>query len=66
VPQPDSSEQPATGNELPIKFELKRTVSEGDWAPFQDIDYRIRQMEREMPPQPENSEANPANIPVRE
>ena len=46
-----------------VKFELKRTITDKDWAPFQDIDYRIRQMEREAPPQPENSEANPANIP---
>lgn len=48
-----------------VKFELKRTITNEDWTPFQDIDYRIRQMEREMPPQPENSEANPANIPPR-
>jgi hypothetical protein len=66
VSPPDTAQEQSTAKELPIKFELKRTVSEGNWAPFQDIDYRIRQMEREMPPQPENSEANPANIPGRE
>lgn len=66
VPLPDSGQGEAKDHELPVKFELKRTVTDTDWAPFQDIDYRIRQMEREMPPQPENSEANPANIPARQ
>lgn len=50
---------------LPVHFELKRTVVNKDWAPFEDFDYRIRQIERDMPPQPANSEANPANIPSR-
>lgn len=48
-----------------INVVLKRTVSDRDFVPFEDFEYRIRQMEREMPPQPENSEANPQNIPLR-
>lgn len=48
-----------------INVVLKRTVSDRDFVPFEDFEYRIRQMEREMPPQPENSEANPQNIPPR-
>lgn len=62
--EPEKKEQSDDAAVAPVvKFELKRTVTDKDWTPFQDIDYRIRQMEREMPPQPENSEANPANIP---
>ena len=59
----DSTGEP--GVQPVVKFELKRTITDKDWAPFQDIDYRIRQLEREAPPQPANSEANPANIPPR-
>jgi hypothetical protein len=48
-----------------INVVLKRTVSDRDFVPFEDFEYRIRQMEREMPPQPADSEANPQNIPLR-
>jgi hypothetical protein len=57
--QKDEAEKPA------INVVLKRTVSDRDFVPFEDFDYRIRQMEREMPPQPADSEANPQNIPPR-
>lgn len=52
-------------DEPAINVVLKRTVSNRDFVPFEDFEYRIRQMEREMPPQPQNSEANPQNIPPR-
>jgi hypothetical protein len=73
--RPDATPEPAATAEAvePEKKEekpainvvLKRTVSDRDFVPFEDFDYRIRQMEREMPPQPADSEANPQNIPPR-
>ena len=64
VQLPSTTKEGATAGEEPrVNVTLKRTVTDPDWAPFQDIDYRIKMMERQMEPQPANSEANPANIP---
>ncbi len=61
----EAVEPEAKKDEPAINVVLKRTVSDRDFVPFEDFEYRIRQMEREMPPQPQNSEANPQNIPPR-
>jgi hypothetical protein len=61
----EAVEPEAKKDEPAINIVLKRTVSDRDFVPFEDFEYRIRQMEREMPPQPQNSEANPQNIPPR-
>jgi hypothetical protein len=54
----DEEEKPA------INVVLKRTVSDRDFVPFEDFDYRIRQMEREMPPQPKRLRSQPAEHPA--
>ncbi len=41
-----------------VKFVLKRTINEGEWQPFQDLEYRIRQFEREQPPLNPRNETN--------
>ena len=52
-----------TKEEIPVNFILKRTVTNKDFKPFEDFEYRVRMLEREAPPQPEGSEAFRSNLP---
>ncbi len=58
------AEEPKPGAaEIPVNFELKRTIADKDFTPFADFDYRVRQLERDAPPQDPRSEAFRENLP---
>jgi acyl-CoA synthetase (AMP-forming)/AMP-acid ligase II len=57
-PQEQAVEVEKAKKQPALNLVLKRTVHEGEWAPFEDFEERVRRLDAQQPPISENNEIN--------